>query len=55
MIVVLSRRYDVEVIFKNKAIKDVEFIGVLRKIQEFQERLKRIQNFEIYNGKVILE
>ncbi|MEI6864631.1 FecR family protein [Flavicella sp.] len=61
MMIVLSRWYDVEVIFKNKAIENEEFIGVLRKTQGLQEILIGIQNFgiiknfEIYDNKVILE
>ncbi|MEO9513602.1 MAG: FecR family protein [Flavobacteriaceae bacterium] len=61
MMVVMSRWYDVEITFKNKAIENEEFIGVLRKNQEIQEILTSIKNFgiiknfEIYDKNVILE
>lgn len=47
MMQVLSRWYDVEIEFKNKAIEKEEFIGVLRKDQNLNEILKTIQNFGI--------
>lgn len=61
MMVVLSRWYDVKVVFKNKEIENEEFIGILRKNQTIQEilisikNLGVIKNFEIYDKKLILE
>jgi len=61
MMIVLSRWYDVDVIFKNKTIQNEEFIGVLRKNQELHEILTIIKNFgiiknyNIYDKKVVLE
>ncbi|MEN8124970.1 MAG: FecR family protein [Bacteroidota bacterium] len=58
---VLSRWYDMEVIFKNKAVEDEEFIGILEKDQKIEEILISIKNFgiindyEIKNKKVVLE
>ena len=61
MMVVLSRWYDTEVTFENKAIEEEEFVGVLRKNQEIEEILTAIKNFgiiknfEIYEKTVIIE
>ena len=58
---VLSRWYDVEVIIKNSAIENEEFVGVLRKNQDLEKILKSIKNsgiiknFEIGDKKVVLE
>ena len=58
---VLSRWYDMEVIFKNKAIEDEEFIGILDKNQKIEEILISIKNsgiisdYEIENQKIVLE
>ena len=58
---VLSRWYDMEVIFKNKAIEDEEFIGILDKNQKIEEILISIKNsgiisdYEIENKKIVLE
>lgn len=55
---VLSRWYDMEVVFENKALEDVKFFGVLDKEQSITEilqtikKFKIIENFEI-NGNVI--
>jgi len=55
---VLSRWYDMEVVFENKALEDVKFFGVLDKEQSITEilqtikKFKIIKNFEI-NGNVI--
>ncbi len=56
---VLTRWYDVEVIFENKLLEDVKFFGVLDKEQELEEILKTIKKFKIIEnyeikGKVIL-
>jgi len=61
MMVVLSRWYDVEIIFENKAIESEEFVGILRKKQTIEEILTSIKNFgiiknyEIYDKKVTLQ
>jgi ferric-dicitrate binding protein FerR (iron transport regulator) len=61
MMKVLSRWYDVEVLFKNKSIENEQFVGVLRKSQNLEEILLSIENFkiiknhEIKDKKVILE
>ena len=58
---VLSRWYDMEVVFKNKAIEDEEFIGILDKNQKIEEILISIKNsgiisdYEIENQKIVLE
>jgi hypothetical protein len=60
---VLSRWYDIEVVFQNETIKDQEFVGVLRKNQSIEEILTIIKNFgiiknfEVLNNeqKIILE
>lgn len=58
---VLSRWYDYNFIFKNKAIENEIFDGVLRKNQSLDEILKSIKyfkiikNYEIKNKEVILE
>jgi transmembrane sensor len=58
---VLSRWYDVEVEFQNKAIESEEFIGVLGKNQNLEYILLSIKNFgvikdyQIKNRKVILK
>jgi transmembrane sensor len=61
MMKVLSRWYDVDFIFKNKAIENEIFDGVLRKNQSLDEILRSIKNFkiiknyEIKDKEVILE
>ena len=61
MMKVLSRWYDFDFVFKNKAIENEVFDGVLRKNQSLDEILKSIKNFkiiknyEIKNKQVTLE
>ncbi|MEN9909937.1 MAG: hypothetical protein RLZZ540_3096 [Bacteroidota bacterium] len=61
MMKVLSRWYDVDFVFKNKAIENEIFDGVLRKNQSLDEILRSIKNFkiikkyEIKDKEVILE
>lgn len=50
---VLSRWYDVDMIFMNKEIKDELFVGVLRKSQNLDEILEGIKNFKIINNYII--
>lgn len=58
---VLSRWYDMEVIFANKDLENVRFIGVLGKDQNIEDILNTIKSFgvinsyEINNKKVILK
>tara|TARA_R110002049_G_scaffold309289_2_gene520272 strand:- start:69563 stop:70738 length:1176 start_codon:yes stop_codon:yes gene_type:complete len=58
---VLSRWYDMEVVFKNQSIEDEYFVGILRKNQSIEEILNSIKNFgviknfEIEEKKVIIE
>lgn len=58
---VLSRWYDMDVVFKNKTIEDEEFIGVLGKDQNIEDILSSIKNFgiikdyEIKDKMVVLE
>ncbi len=58
---VLSRWYDIEVIFENKEAEEEEFIGILEKNQEIEEILISIKSFgiindyEIKNKKVVLK
>lgn len=44
---VLSRWYNVDVVFKNKTIEDEEFIGIIEKDKNLEEILTSIKNFEI--------
>lgn len=44
---VLSRWYDVDVVFENKSLEDVRFFGVLGKDQEIEEILEIIKEFKI--------
>ncbi|PXX30603.1 FecR family protein [Arenibacter sp. ARW7G5Y1] len=57
---VISRWYDVEVIFENKALESVEFVGVLSKRQSITQILSiikstSINNYEIKNKTIILK
>lgn len=58
---VLSRWYDVEAVFKDSAIENVKFNGVLSKHQDLEKILTTIRNtgfintFKIENKKVIIE
>lgn len=58
---VLSRWYDVDVVFVNKDLKNENFFGVLKKNQDLEEILstikstKFIKSYEIKNKTVILE
>lgn len=58
---VLSRWYDVDVVFKNKSLEDVKFYGILEKKQSITEILetikkyKVIQNYEIKNKVIVLK
>lgn len=44
---VLSRWYDIEVVFKNKAIENEPFVGILRKNQKIEDILTSIKNFGV--------
>jgi hypothetical protein len=61
MMKVLSRWYDIDVVFKDKSIENKEFVGVLRKNQKIEEILTSIQNlgaiksFKIKDNTVVLE
>ncbi|MFL1013353.1 FecR family protein [Flavisericum labens] len=44
---VLSRWYDVDIIFDNKSLEEVKFFGVLGKDQKIEEILETIKNFKI--------
>ncbi|WMI64140.1 FecR domain-containing protein [Aestuariibaculum sp. YM273] len=46
----LSRWYDMDVVFENKNLEDVKFVGVLGKDQSIVEILNTIQGFGIING-----
>ncbi|WP_308991289.1 FecR domain-containing protein [Mariniflexile litorale] len=50
---VLSRWYDMEVVFENKAIENIEFNGILDKNQDIKEILSIIKNFKAINKYVI--
>lgn len=57
---VLSRWYDMEVVFENKTLENVKFKGVLRKDQSINEIMSimmttSINNYEINNHKIILK
>lgn len=56
---VLSRWYDVDVIFRDKSLEDVKFFGVLGKDQNIKEILQTIKKFKIIEnyeikGKIII-
>jgi ferric-dicitrate binding protein FerR (iron transport regulator) len=58
---VLSRWYDVDVVFENKALEEITFKGVLGKDQEIEDillsikTLSMIEDFKIENKKIILK
>ena len=57
---VISRWYDVDIIFENKELESIEFIGALDKHQSIEEVLSiikstSINNYEIINKTVILK
>lgn len=52
---VLSRWYDVKVVFKNKSLEDVKFFGVLGKNQSITEILEIIKKFEVIESYEIKE
>lgn len=58
---VLSRWYDMDVVFKDKTVENVEFIGILDKNQNIKEILTSIKNFgvikdyDIKDKKIVLE
>ncbi|MDO5975624.1 FecR family protein [Flavivirga jejuensis] len=47
---ILSRWYDVEVIFNNKDLEEIRFEGVLSKNQDIEEILNNIKNFGVINN-----
>ncbi len=52
---VLSRWYDIDVIFMNKPLEDVKFFGVLGKDQNIKEILETIKKFKIIKNYEIKE
>ncbi len=46
----LSRWYDVDFIFLNKTIGDVEFVGVLRKNKKLEDIILNLKNFGVIEG-----
>ncbi len=57
---VLSRWYDMKVVFENKSLENVKFKGVLRKDQSIEEIMSimmttSINNYEINNHKITLK
>lgn len=52
---VLSRWYDMEVVFDNKALEDVRFIGILGREQKIEEILSTIRETGFINGYSINE
>ena len=50
---VLSRWYDMEVIFERSELEDVKFVGRIQKDQEITEILNRIKNFGIIKNYAI--
>jgi ferric-dicitrate binding protein FerR (iron transport regulator) len=61
IMIVLSRWYDIEIVFKNKSIENVVFNGMLGKNQNIEEILTNIKTFgiidsyKIENKKIFLE
>ena len=47
VIKVLSRWYNIEIVFKNNSIKNEEFIGILRKNKSLKVILESIKNYGI--------
>ncbi|MCK0147143.1 FecR domain-containing protein [Arenibacter sp. F26102] len=52
---VLSRWYDIEVVFLNKATENEEFIGILSKDQKIEDILYTIKNFKIIKDYEIID
>ncbi|WP_308993316.1 FecR domain-containing protein [Mariniflexile litorale] len=58
---VISRWYDVDVVFEDKSLETLNFTGVLSKNQNLEEILKTINNlsiikkYEIYDKKIVLK
>ncbi len=52
---VLSRWYNMEVVFENESIKNVKFIGVIGKDQRVEEILSDIKDYEIIKEFIINE
>jgi len=52
---VLSRWYDVEFIFKNEAVKEKEFVGIIRKNKNLEDILRNIKNFGVIDNFIIKE
>ena len=52
---VLSRWYDMQVVFENKALEDVRFIGILGREQKIEEILSTIRETGFINGYSINE
>ncbi|QCX37449.1 FecR family protein [Aureibaculum algae] len=52
---VLSRWYDIDVVFENKQISDEEFVGSLSKDQNIEDILSSIKNFGIIKEYTIIE
>lgn len=52
---VLSRWYDIDVIFMNKSLEDVKFFGVLGRDQNIKEILETIKKFKIIENYEIKE
>ena len=51
----LSRWYDMDVIFENKELENVKFVGRIQKDQEITEILDKIKNFGIIKNYEIIE
>jgi ferric-dicitrate binding protein FerR (iron transport regulator) len=47
---VLSRWYDVDVVFKNKPLEEVKFYGILEKKQSITEILETIKKYKVIQG-----
>ena len=57
---VMARWYDIEVVFKNKELETIQFVGVLDMQQNIEEILSilkstSINNYEIKNRTILLE
>lgn len=57
---ILSRWYNIEVVFENKDLESVKFIGVLSRQQSIEEIMSAIKsstinNYEINNNKIIIK
>ena len=47
---VISRWYDVDIVFTNKSLENIKFKGVLGKDQDIEDILSSIKTLSVING-----